>query len=236
MKVIWQDVECGGYAADLSLWEELADEAGGPILDLGCGTGRVALHLARCGHQVTGLDRDAVLLAAFDERAAELSAGSELGDARGFELKGEFGLALAPMQLVQLFGGAEERIACLRCVARHLRPGGQVALAIVDEIPVPEEDAGPPLPDVREIGGWVYSSLPLDAAVDAGAIMVRRLRQIVSPEGELRDEVDEIRLQELSAETLEREAVEVGLRASGSREIPATEAHVGSTVVLLEAP
>ena len=37
--VIWHDTECGGYAADLPLWEEMADHAVGPILDLGCGTG-----------------------------------------------------------------------------------------------------------------------------------------------------------------------------------------------------
>ncbi len=42
-RAIWHDAECGAYAADLALWEELAAAAGGPVLDLGCGTGRVAL-------------------------------------------------------------------------------------------------------------------------------------------------------------------------------------------------
>jgi SAM-dependent methyltransferase len=234
MKVIWHDIECGGYDADLGLWEELADQMDGPILDLGCGTGRVALHLARRGHEVTGLDLDAALLTAFDERATGLPAGAELGDARRFELEGEFELALAPMQLVQLFANVDERVACLRCVAKHLRPGGQLALAIVEEIPTPDKEAGPPLPDVREIGGWIYSSLPLDADLDAGAIVIRRLRQTVSPEGELHDELDLIGLQQLSAEALEQEAAAAGLKAADRREIPATDAHVGSTVVLLE--
>ena len=56
---VWHDVECGGYAADLPLWRELAAREAGPVLDVGAGTGRVALDLARAGHDVTALDRDA---------------------------------------------------------------------------------------------------------------------------------------------------------------------------------
>ncbi len=107
----------------------------GPILELGCGTGRVALHLGRREHPVRGLDLDASLVAAFNERTGELPAAAEAADARGFELGREFGLALAPMQLLQLFVDAEERLRCLRCVARHLKVGGLVALAIVEEMP-----------------------------------------------------------------------------------------------------
>jgi SAM-dependent methyltransferase len=233
--VTWHDVECGAYSADLALWEEMAKETEGPVLDLGCGTGRVALHLARRGHRVVGLDSDAALLAAFSERTDGLPAEAEIGDARGFELGDEFGLVFGPMQLVQLLADAGERVDCLRCVKRHLRPGGVAAFAIVEEMPAPTTDA-PPLPDVREVDGWVYSSLPLDAGVDAGMLMVRRLRQTVSPAGELSDAVDEIRLARITAGALEREAAEAGLKPAGRREIPATDAHVGSTVVLLEAP
>ena len=67
--VIWHDVECGAYDGDLALWRELADGGGGPILDLGCGTGRVALDLARRGHAVHGLDLDPELVAALNARA-----------------------------------------------------------------------------------------------------------------------------------------------------------------------
>jgi SAM-dependent methyltransferase len=230
---VWHDVECDSYAADLALWEELADGAGGGILDLGCGTGRVGLHLARRGHRVTGLDVDAALLAAFRERASGRPVEVELGDARGFELGREFGLALAPMQLVQLFAGAEERVECLRCIAGHLRPGGRAALAIVEEVQVAEA-GGAPLPDVREFDGWIYSSLPIETVVRNGSIVVRRLRQVVSPAGDLSEELSDVGLRRLSAGMLEREAVEAGLMSVGRREIPASDAHVGSTVVLLE--
>ena len=54
--VIWHDLECGGYRADLPLWRELAEHEGSPVLDVGAGTGRVALDLARRGHEVV-LDR-----------------------------------------------------------------------------------------------------------------------------------------------------------------------------------
>ena len=45
--VMWHDIECGGYAEDFALWRELAAEAGGPVLDIGAGTGRVSIDLAR---------------------------------------------------------------------------------------------------------------------------------------------------------------------------------------------
>lgn len=232
MTVIWHEVECGGYEADLPLWEELADEAGGPILDLGCGAGRVGLHLARKGHLLTGIDSDTALVAAFNERA-RVPASAVVADAQKFELDREFGLALAPMQLAQLFADAEERLRCLRCVTRHLKVGGLAAFAIVEEMPT-AGDPSPPLPDVREVDGWVYSSLPLETIVGDGEIVVRRLRQTVSPDGELSDEVDEVRLRMVSASELEREAEAAGLQPIGRRAIPATDAHVGSTVVLLE--
>jgi SAM-dependent methyltransferase len=232
MSAIWHEVECGGYAADLLLWEELAGKADGTILDLGCGSGRVALHLARRGHPVHGLDSDPELVGAFAEHARGLPAAAVTGDAREFSLGVEFDLVLAPMQLLQLFEGPEQRLRCLRCVTAHLGAGGLAAFAIVEWMPEPVDTASP-LPDAREVDGWVYSSLPIDALVDSGSIRVRRLRQTVSPQGELEEELYEIGLRTLDAATLESEAREAGLNPAGRRTIPPTDAHVGATVVLL---
>jgi SAM-dependent methyltransferase len=227
------DVECGAYAADLPLWEELAETKAGPIFDLGCGTGRVALHLAQRAHQVRGLDVNVSLVATFNDRSGSLPADAVLGDGCGFSLGSEFVLALAPMQLIQLFADPVERLRCLSCVARHLAKGGVAAFAIVESLSEPVGTASP-LPDTREVAGWVYSSLPIEAAVDAGTIRVRRLRQTVSPAGELSEEVNDVVLQALDAATLEGEARQAGLRPTGRRAIPPTDAHIGSTVVLLE--
>jgi hypothetical protein len=87
---------------------------------------------------------------------------------------------------------------------------------------------------VREIDGWVYSSLAVEAAIGPGEIIVRRLRQTVSPEGPLSEELNEVRIATFTAAALESEAAAFGLVPAGRREIPATERHIGSLVVLLE--
>lgn len=230
-ETIWHDAENGAYSADLALWEELAEAAGGPVLDLGCGTGRVALHLARRGHETIGLDLEPELIAALSERGEGLPLRAVVGDARRFELEREVALVLGPMQLMQLLAGSAERVECLGCVAAHLIPGGRAAMAIVERLPA-EPEGPPPLPDVREVDGWVYSSLPLDAVDIGEEIVIQRLRQTVSPGGELSEEPNEIRIRTLSAGQLEREGAEAGLVPLGRRPIPPTDLHVGSTVVM----
>lgn len=235
-EVIWNDVECGGYTADLDLWEELASAHEGPIMELGCGSGRVVMHLARATDRlVIGIDRDDELVEAVWERAHGTSGDAEIGDVRGFELYFQFQLVLAPMQMIQLLEGRTDRICCLACVTDHLLAGGVAAFAIVEDVPtVPAGAAASQLPDVREVDDWVYSSLPLVPEVGSDSIVLRRLRQTVAPTGKLSEELNEVALQMISAETLEEEAVEMGLQPAGRRQVPATDAHVGSTVVLLE--
>ena len=235
--VAWHDVECASYEADLPLWRALAGRAAGPLLDLGCGTGRVALDLAAAGHVVTGLDTDAELVAELGRRARQrrLRVGGVCADVRSFSLPGRFALIVAPMQVFQLLGGAAGRMRALERVREQLAPGATAAIALADPFEgIAPEDALPPLPDVREADGWVLSSQPLAVRPQAGGVAVERLRQLVSPGGELSEELYRVLLDAVSPDELEREAAAAGLRAAGRRQVAPTRDHVGSTVVLLK--
>jgi SAM-dependent methyltransferase len=240
-EALWHDVECGGYGADLALWHELAASAAGPVLELGAGTGRVALRLALAGAEVVALDSSAALLAELEARAA--AAGAELqtvhADAPELDLgMREFAAILAPMQFIHLVGGRDRRLALLRAARRHLRRGGTLAAALLAEDAALGSDRpeSPPLPDVREHGGWVYSSMPLEVRRVADGFEIRRLRQIVSPAGELSESADSVRLHALSPGEFEAEGREVGLEVRERIAVPPTDDHVGSIVCVLEEP
>lgn len=227
--VIWHDLECGSYAEDLPLWHELARAAGGPILDVGAGTGRVTIDLARAGHEVTALDLEPAFLAVLRERAGGLPVRTVAGDARDFALDRRFALILAPMQTVQLLGGDLDGFA--RSCAAHLRPGGVVAAALANP---PEYDGDiRPLPDMREEDGWLWSSQPIAVRSAPSGMVIERTRETVAPNGDRTVEADEILLTRTLPEDLDAAGARHGLRPLPRRAIPQTDDYVGSEVVML---
>jgi SAM-dependent methyltransferase len=234
----WHEVECGGYAADLESWEALAGAAEGPILELGSGIGRVALHLARLGHEVWAVDREPALLEVLEARAEGegLAVHARLADIRALDLGRRFALVAAPMQVIQMLDGPHSRAAALEGAARHLAPGGRLAAAIIERPGSAVEGIGAAaIPDVREVDGWIYSSHAISVTDDGAGLDIHRHRQAVSPEGDLREEEFTERLDDLDAERLEHEAAAVGLRPAARLEVPPTEGYLGSTLVVVEA-
>ena len=241
LEVIWHDVECGRYAGDLELWTELARCASAqPILEIGCGTGRVALELARAGHHVMAVDSVPAFVDATKERAAtrRLAGLSVMAvDVRELQLVTRFGLIILPMQVLQLVEGSAERRRVLRVARAHLAPGGVIAVAIVEGTPLEGQGGSeyePPLPDVAEIDGSVYSSLPLEVARDGDRMIVTRLRQVVARNGDLSEAVDRTALAVLTRGLVEDEALAAGLEPIGHRVIEDGPDHVGSTIILMK--
>jgi SAM-dependent methyltransferase len=236
--VVWHDLECGSYTADLALWRELAGTTARTVLDVGAGTGRVTLELARAGHDVTAVDLDAELLDALSARAAEMGIAERVetvcADARTFALeRRDFSLCLAPMQTVQLLEGADGRLAFLRRAHAHLPPGGLLACAIVtdvDPFDCATGDLGPS-PETTRVDGRRFVSRATRVDVGETAMRIERERTIDDGAPAL----DVVELDRVSVAVLEREGRDAGLTPIRARPIPATEEHTGSEAVMLRA-
>jgi SAM-dependent methyltransferase len=237
LDVLWHDLECSGYDEDLPVWRALAGEAGGPVLDVGAGTGRVSLDLAGHGVAVIALDADASLLEALNRRAAGLPVETVLADARDFDLDRRFPLVLVPMQTLQLLGGRRGRSAFLLRALDHLEPGGRLAVALADAMDCfDEEHDMPPPPDACQFAGVLYASHLVAVVEEDGRAAIRRRREIIGP-GERYESVEAVvRLERVTAGEVEAEATQLGFLTEPRLSIPETEDYLGSTVVVLRAP
>lgn len=237
LDALWHDLECGGYREDLPVWRSLAAETGGPVLDVGAGTGRVTLDLVAQGLDVVALDREAALLAALEHRARGLAVETLHADARRFESARRFSLIVVPMQTLQLLGGQPGREAFLRCARTHLEPGGIVAAALADALDCfDDEHDTPPPPDALGIADVRYASQLL-AVVDEGerAALHRRreISELAAPP-QVEDVV--VRLDRVPAEQVAAEAAHLGFLVEPHRRVPETAQYLGSTVLVLRKP
>lgn len=142
---------------DLGFYLEFAQQSGSPILELACGTGRVALPLAKAGFEVYGLDISENMLAICRRkvRAAGLEDQVHLfrADMTKFDLSNiEFNLAFIALRSFMHLLEPQEQISCLECVHKHLCYGGTLILSTI--APDPEKLSQEPGPFAlqREFG------------------------------------------------------------------------------------
>ncbi len=129
----YYDLLYGDTDDDLSMWELLASETDGPLLEIGCGTGRLLVPLARAGHTLTGIDLSEIALnrAQIKIEAAGLTGQITLhqADMRNFDLRSKtFALAMVPLNTLMHLHTIEDQIAALKAIHRHLRPDGTLVI------------------------------------------------------------------------------------------------------------
>jgi len=113
-------------AEDMPFWINMANKYGTPVLELGCGTGRVSITLAKAGFQVTGMDISDSMLAEARGKSSREGVTVEWvkADMRHFDLGEKFSLVILPLSTVCHLLDLADFEACLSGVKRHLRPGG----------------------------------------------------------------------------------------------------------------
>lgn len=119
---------------DIAFFVEAAMEASGPVLEVGCGTGRIIIPTARAGVAITGIDLSTHMLNTCRQRVLQEAQDVQnliklqQADMRDFNLGQTFNLITLPFRPFQLLTTVEDQIACLNTIHRHLTPGGHLIL------------------------------------------------------------------------------------------------------------
>lgn len=153
--------------ADVAFFVEAAQAAGGLVLEVGCGTGRVLLPTARAGVTIVGLDASPHMLdvcrrrLAQEPSAVQARVRLETADMRAFDLGQTFRLATLPFRPFQHLLTVDDQLACLATLRRHLEPDGRLLLDLFnprldvltrDDIGVEyPEEPGFTMPDGRKV-------------------------------------------------------------------------------------
>lgn len=126
---------------DVEFWQRLAAAQDGPVLELGCGTGRIAVPVARAGARIVGIDRSDEMLARARKRVMRARVGGRLALVRGdirdlpFTARTKFSAVLAAYGILQSLTRERDLTRTFTSVARVLRRGGIFAIDVVPDLP-----------------------------------------------------------------------------------------------------
>lgn len=130
--------EATAVEGDVEFYRRRAQEVGGPVLELGAGTGRVTWNLAQAGFVTVGLDLSQAMLRRAEEKRASMPAPARdlarfiRADMTDFQLDEAFALAIIPYRAFQSLTSPEDQRRSLQCIHRHLRLGGRLIVDLFD--------------------------------------------------------------------------------------------------------
>ena len=198
----WAEIYDAVYADlthDLDFYTGLAEKVGGPVLELGCGTGRVSLAIAAKGIDVVGVDISPLMVAAAQAKATERKLTErcifQTGDMADVHLADTYPLVIMPFRSFQSMLTVEEQKAALATASAHLRDGGTLALDVfqpdIGQLGIEHDETVPfHMRDVKQAdggtivvwgqNGWdgeeqVNSARLIIEELDPKGLMVRRL-------------------------------------------------------------
>lgn len=132
------DYYAAGLEGDVQFYVEETQKSGAPVLELGCGTGRILIPIAQTGISIVGLDRAPAMLSKARQKVKRLSVETQRriklveGDMREFELEQRFRLIMIPYRaFLHLLTPADQRQA-LSCIREHLTDDGRLIFNIFD--------------------------------------------------------------------------------------------------------
>lgn len=150
--------------SDVVFYLEEAKTTGGPVLELGCGTGRILVPLLETGLEIHGLDSSTAMLDVAKQKRAKLPVeiAQRLhlhhGDMSQFDLDHKFALIYIAFRSFQILVTPEAQLACLACIRRHLAPNGKVIINLFDPlyslmVPGRQESTVAPRQHVHPVSG-----------------------------------------------------------------------------------
>jgi ubiquinone/menaquinone biosynthesis C-methylase UbiE len=134
----YYDLTASGVAGDVDFYVEEAANTGGPVLELGAGTGRTLIPIAEAGIEIVGLDNSSAMLAVAREKASALPEQVRNrisfveSDMRNFSLDRKFKLITIPFRAFQHIYTPEDQRAALKCIREHLTDDGKLIFGIFD--------------------------------------------------------------------------------------------------------
>ena len=210
------EAEHSGWIDDLDLYQALAARAGGPALDLGCGSGRVVIALGEAGREVHGIDTSEAMLACARDKlnGRNLPVTFARGDMRRYGSQRDFGLVFCSLDTLLHLQSVNDVCDTFRAAYDALRPGGLLALDIVNPSPdlLAMRDgvlrhqstfAGPQDTEVTHFVSW-------DIDPDVQTIDTAHFYDWLGENGVVRRRTTRFRLR-----YLERTEVEAALRTAG---------------------
>ncbi|MDE0686460.1 MAG: class I SAM-dependent methyltransferase [Candidatus Poribacteria bacterium] len=135
---IFYDYYATGLKGDIQFYVEEVQKTGGPVLDLGCGTGRILIPVAESGITIVGLDRSQAMLTMLEKKVTQLNIETQRrielvkGDMHNFSLERSFKLIMIPYRSFMHLLSVEKQRQALCCIRAHLTEGGCLVFNLFD--------------------------------------------------------------------------------------------------------